>query len=349
MSAIRVEGRGWVSKFQYRKKQHWTPGGPWQTKRQAQEAERRYRDRLELRQAEETCASWAERWLEEFPRPEASTRRSYAYAMKRMTQDFGPTPLGAVDRLTACTWALGIPRNISRIVGIAYEDARNFGLVESNPFSNLRLPQTERTREVHVPTMDDYRALLEATTVLGGYGPEFRAMIQLSGWTGLRAGELHALRWSDLDGDHIHVRRARKRDGTIGKPKNGSERTIAYLPPAQVLEPIPRRPDDDYIFHSARGKPLVQGSHHYAWRTVRAAAGLVETRWHDLRHFCATQLLELRLSHFDVSVQLGHEDGGALVMARYGHPSKDAARRRLLDAFRFDAPETGSKTGSNAS
>jgi hypothetical protein len=31
------------------------------------------------------------------------------------------------------------------------------------------------------------------------------------------------------------------------------------------------------------------------------------------------------MSHFDVSVQLGHEDGGALVMERYGHPPKNAA------------------------
>jgi hypothetical protein len=32
------------------------------------------------------------------------------------------------------------------------------------------------------------------------------------------------------------------------------------------------------------------------------------------------------IDHFAVSVQLGHEDGGALVMSRYGHPSKEAAR-----------------------
>jgi len=112
-----------------------------------------------------------------------------------------------------------------------------------------------------------------------------------------------------------------------------------------VLEDLPRR-TDEFIFHSSRGRPLIQGSHHYAWRSVRAAAGLPETRWHDLRHFCATQLLELGLSHFDVSVQLGHEDGGALVMARYGHPSKEAARERLLAAFSFDGAGTGSATGS---
>lgn len=169
-------------------------------------------------------------------------------------------------------------------------------------------------------------------------------MIQFSAWTGLRAGELHALRWDDIGTDTIRVRGARKRDGDIGKPKNGKERTVAYLPPARVLDQVPRQPDG-FVFHSPRGNELVQGSHHYAWRTVRAAsqlpmeresAGIPNVRWHDLRHFCATQLLELGLDHFAVSVQLGHEDGGALVMARYGHPSKDAARDRLLHAFAFE-------------
>jgi integrase len=82
-------------------------------------------------------------------------------------------------------------------------------------------------------------------------------------------------------------------------------------------------------------------------RAQKARAG-VETRWHDLRHFCATQLLELGLSHFDVSIQLGHTDGGALVMARYGHPSVDAAKNRLLRAFEWNDAGSGSATGSKA-
>ena len=78
------------------------------------------------------------------------------------------------------------------------------------------------------------------------------------------------------------------------------------------------------------------------------AAARVECRWHDLRHFCATQLLELGLDHFAVSVQLGHTDGGALVMARYGHPSVDAAKGRLLWAFEWSDAERGSNAGSRA-
>ena len=348
MSVFRRRGE-WVAKFQLRGEQHWVPGGPWPTKTAAREAERRHREQIEHGRTDETCASFAERWLREWPRPATSTQRMYAYAIGRFAADFGPTKLGDVERLSARTWALGVPRNVSRVVGILYEDARNVGIVENNPFSNLRLPASERTEEVHPPSLDEYRQLLEACTVLGGYGAEFRAMIQFSAWTGLRAGELHALRWEDIGEDTIWVRGARKRDGTIGRPKNGKEREIAYLEPARVLDQVAQR-SDGFVFHSPRGNPLVQGSHHYAWRSVRAAsrlpldreqAALPNVRWHDLRHFCATQLLELGLDHFAVSVQLGHEDGGALVMSRYGHPSKDAARARLLRAFAVDRREAG--------
>jgi integrase len=345
MSAFK-RGERYISKFQYQGKQRWTPGGPWKTKREANEAERLYRDGLEIRRSEETCASFAERWLEEWPRRAASTRRSYAEGARRFAEKFGSTPLADVDRLSARKWALTVPRGISDVVRIMYGDAWNIGLVESNPFERLRLPASERTRTTTAPTLDEYRRLLEACTVLGGYGPEFKAMIEFSAWTGVRAVELHALEWDDVEGDVIQIRRARRRDGSIGPPKNGKARTIAYPPPARALDGVPER-RDAYVFHGPRGNPLVQGSHHYAWRAVRAAAGVPGTRWHDLRHFTATQLLEMGMTHFDVSGQLGHEDGGALVMARYGHPSKDVARERLLRAFSFEGAESGSATGSN--
>ncbi|GIK78429.1 MAG: hypothetical protein BroJett022_21190 [Actinomycetes bacterium] len=290
----------------------------------------------------------------EWPRPQASTRKLYAQAAQRFAEEFGPTPLGEVERLSARTWALGVPRNLSKIIGTMYEDARNVGLVEANPFSNLRLPVSEKTEEIQAPTLEEYRRLLDACTVLGGHGTEFRAMIQFAAWTGIRAGELHAMRWDDVEGDSIWVRRSRKTDGSIGRPKNGRERKIVLLPPARVLDQVPRR-EDGFIFHTARGEPLQKGNHHYAWRAVRAASGIPQERaengqpdirWHDLRHFCATQLLEMGLDHFAVSVQLGHEDGGALVMSRYGHPSKQAARERLLRAFELDVAESGRAIGS---
>lgn len=344
MTAFKRSDR-WVAKFQLAGKQHWVPGGPWQKKSHAEVAERRYRDQLKARQIDETCASFAERWIEEWPRPEASTRRLYAAAARRFADHFGPTPLGEIERLTARTWALTVPRRVSQVIGTMYEDARNVGIVDNNPFAGLRLPASERQAEIIPPTMDEYRRLLEACPVLGGYAVEFRAMIQFAAWTGLRQGELFGLHRADVEGDEVRVRRSRKLDGSLGLPKNGTVRTVPLLPPARVLEDVPLREGSPFLFHTPRGNPLTKGTHAWSWQKVKAAAGL-EIRWHDLRHFCATQLLELGLDHFAVSIQLGHTDGGALVMARYGHPSVDAARRRLVAAFEFDSEAAGRKTGS---
>jgi hypothetical protein len=57
-------------------------------------------------------------------------------------------------------------------------------------------------------------------------------------------------------------------------------------------------------------------------------------------------LLELGVDHFAVSIQLGHEDGGKLVMERYGHPYKEAARQRLLAVFRSSGAAIGSPATS---
>jgi len=284
MSAFR-RGTGWVSEFQFRGRQRWTPGGPWETKRQAQEAERRYRDRLDAGRTETTCASFAERWLEEWPRPETSTQRLYAAAARRFAEHFGPSPIGDVERLSARAWALTVPRSVSRVIGTMFEDARNVGLVETNPFSNLRLPATEKPGTITAPTMDEYRALLDACTVVGGYGPEFKAMIQFAAWTGVRQGELFGLQWDDIDDAELTIRRSRKVDGGLGKPKNGQTRAIPILPPAQVLDVVPHRPDL-FVFHSPHGQPLLKQTHAWSWNKVRAAAH-VDVRWHDLRHFCA--------------------------------------------------------------
>jgi integrase len=342
----RPRGSGsWVAKFQLNGSQVWVTDGPWRSKSAAREAERRYRDRLAARVTDETCASFAERWLMEWPRASEATNRLYARAARRFAEDFGPTPLGEVERLSARTWALAVPRSVSRVIGTMYEDARNVGLVESNPFANLRLPMVEKQPEIEPPTIEEYRSLLEACTVLGGYCSEMRAMITFAAWTGVRQGELFALQWPEIGDDEITVRRSRKLDGSLGRPKNGQIRTVPLLPPARVLDQVPRREHSPFVFHSPRGRALIKGTHGWSWQKVKAAAR-VDCRWHDLRHFCATQLLELGLDHFAVSVQLGHTDGGALVMARYGHPSVGAAKRRLLAAFGAAPLEAGSTAGS---
>jgi len=112
-------------------------------------------------------------------------------------------------------------------------------------------------------------------------------------------------------------------------------------PPAlRALGVVPRPLNqEDTIFHTPRGKRLTKGTLAYLWRPIVAAwraRGGRDLDLHELRHACATLLLERGLAPADVAVQLGHTDGGRLVMTLYGHPNEDRARDRLDIAFAAD-------------
>jgi integrase len=109
---------------------------------------------------------------------------------------------------------------------------------------------------------------------------------------------------------------------------------VILPPPARnaLLDVVPRV-DVPWLFTTPRGRQFSKSSLYYYWNPVRAAFGRPGMDFYELRHFCATHLLELGVSHADVAVQLGHTDGGALVMSTYGHPSEDLARERLKRAY----------------
>jgi integrase len=70
-------------------------------------------------------------------------------------------------------------------------------------------------------------------------------------------------------------------------------------------------------------------------------SGWVRQRWgkrdklelYELRHACATLLMERGLPPHVVANQLGHTDGGALVQRLYGHPSEPGMRDQVRLAF----------------
>lgn len=356
MSAFKRRNR-WVAKYVRNGVQVWVPGGPWKTKREASDAETAHRGTTPADGI--TCRVWADRWLTEFPRRSPATRTNYQRTATKFADKFDDRPLASITRLEARSWALTIPKQDATILGAMYADARNMGLVEHNPFHGLRLPAGDKRRDLHIPTMAELDQLVAGCSTFGdAYTIEFAAMIRFAAWTGVRQGELFALHWEDVDTDseRLQVRHSRRQDGSLGPPKNGLQRTVPLLPP--VLEALTdadrsRRPDG-LVFHAMRGGPLTKANHGYPWGRVRAKAGLEEVRWHDLRHFAASRLLDLGLSPYDVSLFLGHTDGGTLVVERYGHPDESRVRRRiraaydlgagdLLPAAENDSSESGSR------
>jgi integrase len=309
--------------------------GTYATRREAKRAER---DAGYRRGSAErvTCSEFADRWLVDHARRAAATRRTYGYAVKGFKEYFGKTRLAELDRVSARSWALTEPQSNVRAARAMLGDAINDGLHPGpNPFANLRLEQPRGRKDLDALTAAELDELADcALDVLGEFGPTFRAMIVFAGYVGLRPGELFALRRADIRGDEVTIAQNLDGTGQLKAPKNGRGRVVILPPPAKAaLGDVPARIDVPWLFTTPRGRRFNKSSHLYYWNQVRAAFRRPGMDFYELRHFCATHLLELGVSHADVAVQLGHTDGGALVMSTYGHPSEDAARERLKRAY----------------
>ena len=297
-----------------------------------------------------TVKQWARVWLSDYARPARATQSTYRYAADQVVEKLGTRKLTDVDRPMARRLANSWPRSTTRVARTMWSDALRDGLCEVNPWTNLRLETPKGRKDIGALTEDEIERLADiADKVHGDYGAEMRAIILTLAYTGMRPGELCALRWDGIDfGAHeITIRRSVDGTGREKVPKNGKPRRIA-MPPivAEALRAVPRQLDSPYVFHSRRGHRLTKGTLAYSWRQVAAAWRAADGRdldLYELRHACATLLLERGLTPADVATQLGHTDGGRLVMVLYGHPSEEAARDRVKMAFAGEEPRRRSR------
>jgi len=336
------------------KRQRWV--GTYSTLREARAVDRDAA-KTATRDGSEDCASFAERWVDDYARPAPASQRTNRYAVRGFIEDFRGTPLNAIDRPTARAWAQRNPVSNARVVRAMFTDAINDGLHPGpNPFANLRLEQPRGRKDLIALTEPELYKLADCTLEAhGAFGPPFRAMILFAAFVGLRPGELFALERTDVDlrSALVTIRQSLDATGKLKSPKNYRERTVILPPPAaEALRDVPAWTDVPWLFTTPRGLRFSKNSHYYYWRPVRALFGRPNMDFYELRHFCATHLLRLGVSHADVAVQLGHTDGGALVMSTYGHPTDEDARERLKRAYGLNVdqidPQSRSQKGRKA-
>ena len=312
--------------------------GTFDTEGEAVDAERAATVGISTGARARTVRDWATVWLRDYERPAPATRRSYRYAADQITQDAGDLLLAHLDRPTARRLAKHWPITTARVARTMFADAHRDGLIPANPFTNLRLETPKGRKDLTALTEPEILELADAALpALGEYGSEFRALLIFLGYVGCRPGELCCIRRDDLDPSAGEVTIRYSLDGQGGEkaPKNGKPRVVTVPPPAlAALADVPVRIGSPYLFHTRGGKRLSKGMLSYSFRLVRQ-------RWakrdkfdlYELRHACATLLMERGLPPHVVANQLGHTDGGALVQRLYGHPAERGMRYQVRLAF----------------
>jgi integrase len=309
------------------------------TKKEADRAEAEWKLRSRPT-GRETCDSFADGWMERYPRPRESTIRTHHEHTRRFSVDFRGVKLADVDRPTARAWAMNHRSDLPAVRAM-FGDALRDGLVDLNPFAALRIPKSRGRKDLIALTelelVDLANVALDPRMELEDYAPQLRAMILFSGYVGCRPGELFALRREDVRGQLVTIERSYDSHAhKITPPKNGKPRTVTVPPPAQdALLDVPEH-SSGLLFVAPAGGQWTASLHHRYWTRLRLIANRPKLQAYELRHAAATFLLERGATPLDAAHQLGHTDGGRLIVSLYGHPSEAGTRSRLLAVWDED-------------
>jgi len=214
----------------------------------------------------------------------------------------------------------------------ALDQAVKWNLIPCNVAEVVTAPRPAPP-EMRTLSAAETRKLLEAAC-----SDKLEALYMLAVHTGMRQGELLALKWQDVDLNNakLSVRRTITRSGgriLLGEPKTKkSRRTISLTDTgiSVLREHLDRQmgqierlgdlyKDQGLVFASEVGTPVNPTNlRRRSFAPLLERAGLPQIRFHDLRHTCATLLLSCNIHPKYVQELLGHANI-AITLDTYSH------------------------------
>lgn len=225
----------------------------------------------------------------------------------------------------------------------ALGQAERWGLVARNVASLVTPPRAAR-QEMKTLSPEEARRFLEAAQ-----GERLYALYVLAITTGMRLGELLALRWRDVDLERgvlrVTATLQKTRDGYLfAEPKTERSRRQVVLSPSAIealrehrLRLLEERlrlgdawEDHDLVFPNEIGRPLDRTNvSHRSFERILKRAGLPRLRFHDLRHTAATLLLGQGVHPKVVADMLGHSTI-SVTLDLYSHSTPAMHRQAAL-------------------
>ncbi|HEY4684815.1 MAG TPA: site-specific integrase [Dehalococcoidia bacterium] len=317
------------------------------------DAMKKHRDGLPVVNERQTVAQFLASWLES-AKPALRTRTHVTYEgliRLHVSPGIGRVILSRLtpqhlQRLYSERLAAGLSpqsvRHLHAVIHRALEQAARWSLVHRKVADLVTPPRVQR-HEMRTLDPEQARRFLNAAT-----GDRLEALYVLALTTGMRLGELLALRWRDVDLDagSLSVRGTllRTKEGmTISEPKTaGSRRHVSIGGLAidglrrhrvnQTAERLLKGPawqDNDLVFANEVGKPIEDTNlRRRSFEPLLAKAGVPRIRFHDLRHTAATLLLGQGIHPKIVSERLGHSRV-SITLDLYSHVTPTMQRQAV--------------------
>ena len=303
----------------------------------------------------ETVAVFIERWLRDWAATNVSnqTYEGYAQMLRRhlssrvgkiAIQKLRAADLQAVYAAMAADGLADRTRlHLHRVVHVMLKHATQWGVVPRNVADIVDAPRV-RAQEIEILTAGQVQSVLESVR-----GKPLYAITAVALASGLRRGELLALRWQDidLDGGFLRVERAleeTKRGGLAFKsPKTRHGKRTVTLPISTVAVlrehwkaqqehrlrfGFGKAGTDALVFPDWAGSPRSPRALTLEWGKMAKAGGLTVSL-HCLRHTHASVLIANGLDVLSLSRRLGH-GSAAITLGVYGHLLKPDDRAAAI-------------------
>lgn len=250
--------------------------------------------RKNQRKAESEARQWEE-WVKgKLLKDAPEVAQAAIHAWQKASRSKAPSPAGSPSTTPAT-----INRRLC-VLKAAAKLAWKMGLIDHNISGRITLLKEQNQREVYL-TPAQVRSLMQNAPT-----QEARTAIGLAAWTGLRASELLSLTKPSSRADTISVYST--------KSKTGKPRVVPVPSSAQAM---------------LSGLPL-QLSYwqlHKQFLVACKKAGMSGIRFHDLRHTCASWLINSGVDLYTVGKILGHS--GPQTTARYAHLADKTLKKAM--------------------
>lgn len=272
----------------------------------------------DYREAEEvgrTFESVSDEWWDAHMKTLAhNTTKSYSPAVRRATGYFGAWYIREIKPVDINNFLLDFIEETHAaqktastqltVINLICKYAVARGYINDNPARDLSVPRGLEHKKREIASDDDIKRIRYSTDCAGGFGMFAYWVL----YTGLRRGELLALRWDDVDMQNrvINVRRSVYYIGTQAKIK--TPKTDAGTRPVPLMDALFAKigkKGKGLVFPGDDGKLMRNAHFENLWRKYCKESG-VTCSPHQIRHAYTTMLYEEGIQVNDAQKILGH-------------------------------------------
>lgn len=286
-------------------------------------------------------------WLEQHGKAKKlalKTLESYEYLIKKhLIPELGTIPLAKLQPIHIHNFIIKENEIVSSrttayaltILRQAMKHAmKKWKLISSNPAECIDIPKYKHVK-YKVLSADEVQILLNNAE----NHPDYK-LIYTALYTGMRRGELLALRWEDIDFDNKIIRVERATQRIVGKgyitkePKTEAGKRIIDIPKSLLLLLKQMSQDNDLVFCLQDGRQLDPSNLSRRFHRLAVKCNFPDVRFHDLRHTHASLLLANGEQLHVVQQRLGHEKPSTTADI-YGHviPGQQQAAAKRFDSL----------------